>query len=200
MPGVTNSSPRPRFWLTETGYDVGGPIGRTERVQATKLPRCVMLALAAGVEKVMIYRESGSNAAMHAGAGLLRNDGSVRPSWLTMATMIRQLQGFNGRALRLPSDDPRVWMYLWEDGHRKLITAWRYEGTSKLGIDLGTTTDCDGFGRCTAPADTAGIVLSELPTYITVTKPSPAFDELAAAGRAARRPGPPNAPAWPRCR
>jgi hypothetical protein len=68
---------------------------------------------------------------MHAGAGLLRNDRSLRPVWFSVATMIRQLQGFNGRALRLPSDDPTVWMYLWEDGPRKLITAWRYAGTSR---------------------------------------------------------------------
>jgi hypothetical protein len=175
--------PKAEVWLTETGNDVGGPIGRTERYQATKLPRCVMIALAAGVEKVMIYRETGSDPAMHAGAGLLRNDNSVRPSWFTVATMIRQLQGFNGRALRLPSDDPKVWMFLWEDGQRKLITAWRYEGTSKLGVDLGKATVCDGFGRTTAAASTAGVVLSELPTYITVTAPGPGFDKLVAAGR-----------------
>jgi hypothetical protein len=176
--------PDGEIWLTETGYDVGGPIGRTERVQATKLPRCVMLALAAGIDKVMIYRESGSQPAMHAGAGLLRDDSSVRPSWITVATMIRQLQGFRGRALRLPSDDPRVWLCLWEDGSRRLITGWRDEGTGKLGLDLGTTTVCDGFGRTTKPADTAGIVLSELPTYITLTTSSPACDALVAAGRA----------------
>ena len=180
--------PKAELWLSEIGNDVGGPIGRTERVQATKVPRAVMIALAAGVDKVMIYRESGSDPAMHAGAGLLRNDRSLRPVWFSVATMIRQLQGFHGRALRLPSDDPAVWMYLWEDGPRKLITAWRYAGTSQFGVDLGQTTVCDGFGRSTTVVSTTGVVLSELPTYITITAPSPALDKLVAAGRAG--PGP----------
>ena len=55
--------PQAEFWLTEIGNDVGGPIGRTERIQATKVPRAVMIALAAGVDEVMIYRESGSDPA-----------------------------------------------------------------------------------------------------------------------------------------
>ena len=35
--------PKAEVWLTETGNDVGGPIGLTERHQAAKLPRCIML-------------------------------------------------------------------------------------------------------------------------------------------------------------
>ena len=60
--------PNAEIWLTETGNDVGGPIGLTERHQAAKLPRCIMLALATGIERVFIYREAGSDPAMHAGA------------------------------------------------------------------------------------------------------------------------------------
>lgn len=44
--------PNSPIWLTETGYDVGGPIGRDERYQAAKLPRCLMMALASGIQKV----------------------------------------------------------------------------------------------------------------------------------------------------
>ena len=170
--------PKAEIWLTETGNDVGGPIGRTERYQAGKVPRTVMLALAAGVEKVFIYREKGSTPTQHAGAGLLRNDLSVRPLWFTVATMIRQLQGFEGRALRLPSADPKVWMFLWQDGKRKVISAWRYEGTSELGLDLGKASLCDAFGRVTDIRGTDHVVLSEMPVYITLKDPSPAFDQL----------------------
>ena len=84
---------------------------------------------------------------MHAGAGLLRNDGSIRPVWLTVATMIRQLQGFEGAALRIPTDDPNVWIYLWEQDGRKLVTAWTLGETKSLGIDLGKASVCDAFGR-----------------------------------------------------
>ncbi len=170
--------PGAEIWLTETGDDVGGPIGRTERYQAAKVPRAVMIALALGVEKVFIYREKGSRPAMHAGSGLLRDDGSVRPVWLTVAAMIRQLQGFSGRALRLPSSDPKVWMYLWEDGRRKVITAWRYEGTSRLGIDLGGAETVDAFGHPLKSDGTAGLTLGEFPIYINVTAPGAAYEKL----------------------
>ena len=48
------------IWMTETGYDSAGPFGTTEAIQAARLPRVVMLCLANGVEKVFVYRESGS--------------------------------------------------------------------------------------------------------------------------------------------
>ncbi len=179
--------PKAEIWLTETGNDVGGPIGRTERYQAAKVPRTLMIAFALGVEKVFIYREKGSNPAMHAGAGLLRNDCSLRPVWFTVATMIRQLQGFNGRALRLPSADPKVWMYLWEDAQRKVVTAWRYEGTSKLGIDLGKANVTDSFGHASVVNGTADLVLSEFPLYISLTAPGAGYEKLVAEGRNAAK-------------
>ncbi|MBA3685575.1 MAG: hypothetical protein H0W72_10100, partial [Planctomycetes bacterium] len=174
--------PKAEIWLTETGNDVGGPIGRSERHQAAKIPRGIMLALAAGIERVFIYREKGSDPSMHAGAGLLRNDNSVRPSWITMATMIRQLQGFEGRAVRLPSTDPNVWMLLWEDGKRRVVTAWTLEGTTKLGVELGKAEVCDAFGRKTQAKTTAEVVLGYAPTYLTV-EPSAELARLVGLGR-----------------
>ncbi len=172
--------PKAEIWLTETGNDVGGPIGRTERYQAAKVPRTLMIAFALGVEKVFIYREKGSDPSMHAGAGLLRNDGSLRPLWFTVATLIRQLQGFDGRALRLPSADPKVWMYLWDDGKRKLVTAWRYEGTSKLGIDFGKANVVDAFGNASSVDSTADLALSEFPIYMTLTAPAAGLAKIVA--------------------
>ncbi|HRU02205.1 MAG TPA: hypothetical protein P5239_10940, partial [Victivallales bacterium] len=85
--------PNSPIWMTETGYDVGGPIGRDERYQAAKLPRCLMIALASGIQKVFVYREIGSRPAQHAGAGLIREDRSYRPSFFTYATLIREIDG-----------------------------------------------------------------------------------------------------------
>lgn len=193
--------PKAEIWLTETGNDVGGPIGRTERHQAGKVPRAVMIALAQGIDKVFIYRETGSDQKMHAGAGLLRNDLSVRPVWFTVATMLRQLQGFTGRARRLPVADPRVWMFLWQDGARQLISAWTYDGKAKLGVDLGKASVCDAFGRVTAVEHTADVELSEMPTYLTLTAAGPGFEKLladaavAATRRAAERAALANRPA-----
>lgn len=171
------------IWLTETGNDVGGPIGRSERYQAAKVPRTVMIALALGIEKVFIYREMGSTPAQHAGAGLMRNDGTLRPSWFTTATMIRQLQGFNNRALRLPSPDPKVWIFLWEEGSKKLVTAWRYEGNSKLGLDLGKANVTDAFGLTSNVDSTANLDLGIFPIYITPAAMSANLEKLIQDGK-----------------
>ena len=63
------------IWLSETGYDSAGPYGTDEHTQAARLPRVVMLALAHGMDKVFVYRESGSTPSMHAASGLVRDDG-----------------------------------------------------------------------------------------------------------------------------
>ena len=65
--------------MTETGYDSAGPFGTTEAIQAARLPRVVMLCLANGVERVFVYRESGSTPSMHACSGVLRDDFSREP-------------------------------------------------------------------------------------------------------------------------
>ena len=175
--------PGAEIWLTETGNDVGGPMGRTERHQAAKVPRAIMLALAAGVEKVFIYREKGSSPTQHAGAGLLRNDGSVRPQWFTVATMIRQLQGFNGRALRLPTKDPATWLLLWQDGDRRLLTAWTTGDSTSLGLELGKATVTDSFGSRRDVARTADLAIGYFPTYVTLAS-TPALERLVTEARA----------------
>ncbi|HEV7298381.1 MAG TPA: discoidin domain-containing protein [Tepidisphaeraceae bacterium] len=176
--------PGAEIWITETGNDVGGPIGRSEWHQAGKVPRVMLLALAAGVERVFIYREAGSNPTMHAGAGLLRNDHSIRPAWLSVATMIRQMQGIEGRGLRLPSEDPNVWMFLWEQGDRKLITAWTLGEAGKVPANFGKATVTDGFGRSTKVDSTADVVLGYVPTYIDITEPSEGMAQLVDDARA----------------
>lgn len=165
-----------QIWLTETGNDVGGPIGLSERQQAAKLPRVMMIALASGIDKVFIYRERGSDPSMHAGAGLLRNDGSLRPSWLTTATAIRQLQGFEGRAIRLPHDDPNVWMLAWHDDQRCVIAAWTIGGPTKVdnlfvGKDLIRIVDAFGHSTDGLPESSA-IELSEFPCYVHLRRDS----------------------------
>lgn len=175
--------PKAEIWLTEIGNDVGGPMGRSERHQAAKLPRGIMMAMAAGIERVFIYREKGSDPALHAGAGLLRNDGSMRPSWLTVATMIRQLQGFEGRALRLPHPDPKVWLFLWQDGARRVISGWTHGDPAKLGLELGKGVLCDAFGRASAVGATADLTLGYAPSYLTLAGDSPVLAKLVTEAR-----------------
>ena len=89
-------APRMPIWMTETGYDSAGPFGTSEAIQAARLPRVVMLCLAFGVDKVFVYRESGSTPSRHACSGLLRNDFSQKPSWFTFGTLVRQFRRVAG--------------------------------------------------------------------------------------------------------
>ena len=154
------------IWLTETGYDSAGPFGTDERTQAARLPRVVMLALASGIDKVFVYRESGSTASMHAASGLLRDDGTYKPSYLTYATLIRELDGVMGPAIRVPHPDKNVRMYLWRRGDDRLLTAWTIEGEAKLDLKLGKATVTDAFGQRRAQDLSAGLTLSAFPVYI----------------------------------
>ena len=113
------------IWLTETGYDSAGSHGIDERLQAARIPRVTLMALAAGVDKVFIYRESGSTPSQHAAAGLLRNDSSPKPSYFSVATMLRELADMSqGSSLRLLDSDPNIWLFAWDTPKGKVLSAW----------------------------------------------------------------------------
>jgi hypothetical protein len=153
-------------WLSETGYDSAGPYGTDEYTQAARLPRMVMLALASGLDKVFVYRESGSTPSMHAAAGLLRDDGTYKPSWFTYATLIRELDGARGGAMCLPYPDKNVRLYKWQAGEKTILTAWTIEGTGKLNLNLGNASVTDAFGGRRARDLREGLELSVFPVYI----------------------------------
>ena len=159
-------APAMPIWMTETGYDSAGPFGTTEAIQAARLARVVMLCLANGVDKVFVYRESGSTPSMHACSGVLRNDSSRKPSWYTFGTLIRQLHGVTGGARRLPHPDPNVWLMEWDAGGEPLLTAWTVDGTAAMGLDLGAVTVIDSFGGIRKPRSTADVRITAYPVYL----------------------------------
>jgi hypothetical protein len=176
-------APGKPIWLTETGNDVGGPIGLSERDQAAKVPRVALLALAAGIDKVFIYREKGSDPVQHGGAGLCRNDDSLRPVWFTYATLIRQFLGVKpGRAWRLAHPNPDVWLLAWDRGGELLLTAWAVQGAPALDLPLGLCTVVDAFGHA-ARADAAGLALGPFPVYLSQPAQRAPLDALLAAAR-----------------
>lgn len=154
------------IWMSETGYDSAGPFGTDERTQAARLPRVVLMALAAGVEKVLVYREAGSTPTMHAASGVVREDGTLKPSWFTYATLIRELEGVQTGALRLPYPDPNVRLYAWTRGAETVLTAWAIEGTADLKLRLGPSTVTDAFGRRRRVDVASKLPLSVFPTYV----------------------------------
>ena len=157
------------IWLTETGYDVDGPIGLDERYQAAKLPRVAMIAFAAGIDKVFIYRERGSHGTQHAGAGFLRNDNSIRPSWFSYSTLVRQLNGVEtGKVPRLIfDDDEKIWGYLWDRGGEKVLAIWSLDDNSVLPLNLGICSVTDSFGKVRQVDINNNLPLGIFPVYIS---------------------------------
>ena len=186
-------SPAMPIWMTETGYDSGGPFGTTEAIRAARLPRVVMFCLAHGVEKVFVYRESGSTPSRHACSGLLRNDFSRKPSWYTLGTLTRQLQGVRGGARRLPHPDDNVWLMEWNAGGKPLLTVWTVDGTARLGLNLGACAVTDSFGGSGSADGTADIRVTPYPLYLRGFRTPGPLRELRAefkrreTARAARR-------------
>lgn len=165
------------IWMTETGYDSAGPFGTNERIQAARLPRVVALCLANGLDKVFVYRESGSTPSKHAASGVLRNDMSRKPSWYTYAALIRQLEEATpGNRLPHPSSD--VWLQTWERNGAKMLMAYCIDGEEELDIELGWATVTDAFGGKRTVDSTKGLVLSEFPVYITRMKNEKALEPL----------------------
>ena len=152
------------IWLTETGYDTSGSHGTDEATQAARLPRVIMLALANGIEKVFVYRETGSTPSQHAASGLFRNDGTMKPAWMTYATLIRELDGIeNGK--KLPHPNPNVRVYAWKRGAETVVSAWAVDGTATLDLNLGQSTATDAFGASSQKTVAANFPLSAYPTY-----------------------------------
>lgn len=154
------------IWMSETGYDSAGPSGTDERTQAAQLPRVVMMALAAGVEKVIVYRDTGSTPSLFAASGVLRDDESLKPSWFTYATLIRELDGVQTGAIRLPYPDPHVRLYAWTRGTETILSAWTIEGAANLDLKLGPCTVTDAFGSARTENIASKLPLSIFPTYI----------------------------------
>ncbi|MEI6033559.1 MAG: hypothetical protein WCS65_04650 [Verrucomicrobiae bacterium] len=154
------------IWLTETGYDSSGSHGIDERLQAARIPRVTLMALAAGVDKVFIYREAGSTPSQHAAAGLLRNDSSPKPSYFSVATLLRELAGLaQGPSPKLADPDPNIWLYAWETPKGKVLTAWTVNGEATLSLGAGECEVVDSFGGRRKVSGKA-IPVGEFPVYI----------------------------------
>ena len=172
------------IWLTQTGYDSGGPRGTNERFQACWLPRDAMMILAAGIDKVLVFREKSSGGfGLFDSSGVVRADGSLTPSWFTYATLIRQLDGVAGRAVKVPLADSNVRVYIWKRGEKPIVTAWAIEGTARLNVPLGRCTVTDAFGAATTRDVGRGLELSEFPLYLRDFADPAAIERLEAAAK-----------------
>ena len=161
-----NHKPGMPIWMSETGYDSAGPFGTDETYQAAQMPRDIMLALASGIDKVFVFRDSGSSPSMFAASGVVRDDGSYKPSWFTYATLIRQLDGVQTGALRLPFADTNVRVFAWTRGQETILSAWTTEKPTDINLKLGQSTVTDSFGATKTQNIAGKLSLSMFPIYI----------------------------------
>jgi len=178
-------APGKAIWLTETGYDSTGSHGIDERLQAARIPRVTLLALASGVDKVFVYREQGSTPSQHAASGLMRNDFSLKPSYFSVATMLRELGGMApGASSRLPDPDPNIWLYAWETPKGIVLVGWTVLGEANLSLGSGECEVVDSFGG-RKKVDGKSITLGEFPVYIHNAGAWPEVRARMVAGKAA---------------
>jgi hypothetical protein len=125
---------------------------------------------------------------MHAGAGLVRNDGSIRPAWVTTATAIRQLQGFVGPGIRIPHSDPNVWQLAWQEDERTVVAAWTIAKSCPLNqpsefqfAAADTAKMVDAFGYSTEHekiTDGLNVALTDFPVYLHIQSGTPTAAEI----------------------
>ncbi|WOO39727.1 hypothetical protein [Rubellicoccus peritrichatus] len=171
--------PEMEIWMTETGYDTGGRNEISVRLQAAWTPRNVLQILGTGIEKVMVYRESGSRPSLYAASGMLDDNARPRGSFLTYATLIRVMDGAHG-FMRLPHDDDNVRIYGAVKNGKPVLAAWAVEGEAALGIDFGDAKVTDAFGHSWNESVGASFVLNDFPVYfeeLDATLPEKLFVE-----------------------
>lgn len=80
-------------WLTETGWDVTYGHAVPEELQGVYLPRIWLLSLQAGADKVFWFydRDVPNSTDRFSSSGLLRLDGSVRPSGIALAQLSSEI-------------------------------------------------------------------------------------------------------------
>lgn len=156
--------PGKEIWMTETGFDNRGPVGIGYRNQAARIPRKLMIILGSGLDRVHLFRITGDRDGRYASSGILDHHGNPKPSYYTMATMIKEIDGYD-EAYRLPVPDESIRLYIWRKGSEVVVSGWSLEGHNPIGLNLGETTVTDSFGHRQRKDVDESYMLGEFPVY-----------------------------------
>lgn len=177
--------PGKEVWLTETGYDIGGPRAVSDLHQTAWLPRDLMVIFAGGVDRAHIFRETGDRDDQWTGCGVLTDNGGYRPAFFSVATMIREIDGFDA-AMRISPIDSNVWQVLFKKNGEYILAAWTVDGKGKLGLDLGDGTVTDSFGHKQSIKIGADFEVGIFPNYFHSASAQEQFGKLFNQAKAAR--------------
>lgn len=123
------------LWMTETGYDTGGKRAVSIRKHAAYTVRNIMMMLGAGIDNVMIYRESGDGNSLYAASGMLTSQGQPRAPFFSLATLVRQISGA-GPLHKLQLKNPDIWAYAWIKDGKPAMAVWSVADQGKLDMDM----------------------------------------------------------------
>lgn len=151
---VQKSAPAKQVWISSLGWNVEpvpGPLREpvvSEAEQARYLVRGTVLALSHGVRRVFwkTYRdvvEGPYQAQSH--SGLLRADGSPRPSLQACRTLLSQLEGRH--FTKAAAWGPHLHGYLFDGERGSLMVVWADREASTLAVSGQGATVTDLQGR-----------------------------------------------------
>jgi hypothetical protein len=168
------NAPGKPIWLTETGWDsLRGKNRVTEAQQARYLVRALFLCVAAGLDRVDIYREDdGATGEVYSTCGLLRHDGTTKPSYCAVANFNEELAAAKFRDQWYLDDTDRLRGMRFDTAKGPLLALWAVEGEParvKVPVGRPQVTLVDLFGgtrRETTSGGTLEVEVGEAPVYV----------------------------------
>jgi hypothetical protein len=161
-----SSAPGKEVWNTE---DTVPANPKTAEVAAANLPRMYISQIAAGVDKIYQFLQTGSNSSRHDVASCLDENGHPFPTFVAYATMSRLIDGavYAGQA----SLGEGNCGYLFARGSDFVLAANSISGTREIGLEVGVpwVTIVDLMGRSKDVATPGGrlrLTLSPQMQYI----------------------------------
>lgn len=150
---------RTSLWVTEDGFPASNPTG--EPRQAAYILQTIASALAAGADKILVYRESDDGSART--YGILSGTGAPRMGYVAFQVAARYLAGAQAAVYAPQGGLDRVELY--EPG-RRLTLVWGHSMQGQA-VTLPTTnssvTTIDWQGAATSVAAAGGQVRLQAP-------------------------------------
>ncbi len=176
-----NSAPGKEVWNTE---DTVPANPKTAEVAAANLPRMFISQIAAGVDKIYLFLQTGSNSSRHDVTSCLDENGHPFPTFVSYATTSHLIDGAVYAGQADLGENARG--YLFARGQDFVFAANTISGTREVSLDVGvpSVTIVDIMGRARevpAPGGRLRFALSSQVQYLLLPRNNPAALKIATA-------------------
>jgi alpha-galactosidase-like protein len=176
-----NSAPGKEVWNTE---DTVPASPKTAEVAAANLPRMYISQIAAGVDKIYLFLQTGSNSSRHDVTSCLDENGHPFPTFVSYATMSHLIDGAVYAGQGDFGENARG--YLFARGQDFVLAANTVSGAREVNLDVGVpkVTIVDLMGRARevpAPGGRLRLALSSQVQYVLLPRNNPAALKIATA-------------------